>query len=148
MSHDVQLSPTASNSHPATLPSPARLGTSLRLSSQLPPSLSRRDAVPPLPHSAMTPPNAAGTPKSPATHASSPASRPTCNDSPEPPKQDTTPDSAPESRLIEIFFSVIQKKVVSPNDFASLEQLSGTLLAFTGRYNQTAKPRAPARSVI
>ena len=37
-------------------------------------------------------------------------------------------------------FSIIQKKVVSPNDFASLEQLSQTLLAFTSRYNQAAKP--------
>jgi hypothetical protein len=35
---------------------------------------------------------------------------------------------------------VIQKKVVSPNDFPSLEKLSGTLLAFIDRYNQTARP--------
>jgi hypothetical protein len=41
---------------------------------------------------------------------------------------------------VEIFFSVIQKKVVSPNDFPSLEQLSETLLAFVDRYNQTARP--------
>ena len=41
---------------------------------------------------------------------------------------------------VEIFFSIIQKKAVSPNDFASLDQLSGTLLAFTSRYNQTATP--------
>jgi len=40
----------------------------------------------------------------------------------------------------EIFFSVIQKKVVTPNDLASLGQLSRTLLAFTHRYNQTARP--------
>lgn len=40
----------------------------------------------------------------------------------------------------EIFFSVIQKKVVSPNDFPSLEKLSETLLAFVDRYNQTAGP--------
>ena len=39
-----------------------------------------------------------------------------------------------------MFFSIIQKKVVSPNDFASLDQLSGTLLAFADRYNQTARP--------
>ena len=44
------------------------------------------------------------------------------------------------NQIPEIFFSIIQKKVVSPNDFASLEQLSGTLLAFVTRYNQTAKP--------
>ena len=41
---------------------------------------------------------------------------------------------------MEIIFSVIQKKVVSPNDFTSLDQLSGTLLAFVARYNKTAKP--------
>jgi hypothetical protein len=40
----------------------------------------------------------------------------------------------------EIFFSVIQKKVISPNDFASLDHLGRTLLAFTARYNQTARP--------
>jgi hypothetical protein len=51
-----------------------------------------------------------------------------------------TPVHASWLNQIEIFFSVIQKKVVSPNDFASLEQLSGTLLAFVDRYNQTAKP--------
>ena len=46
----------------------------------------------------------------------------------------------PEGRLIEIFFSIIQKKVVSPNDFASLDDLSATLLAFVHRYNRTARP--------
>ena len=46
----------------------------------------------------------------------------------------------PQGRLIEIFFSVIQRKVVTPNDFASLGQLSATLLGFTARYNQTARP--------
>ena len=40
----------------------------------------------------------------------------------------------------EIFFSVIQKKVVTPNDFDSLGQLSATLLGFVDRYNQTARP--------
>jgi transposase len=51
-----------------------------------------------------------------------------------------TPVHASWLNQIEIFFSIIQKKVVSPNDFASLEQLSRTLLAFVDRYNQTAKP--------
>ena len=51
-----------------------------------------------------------------------------------------TPVHASWLNQIEIFFSIIQKKVVSPNDFASLEQLSATLLAFVNRYNQTAKP--------
>jgi hypothetical protein len=35
---------------------------------------------------------------------------------------------------------VIQKKVISPNDFASLDQLSEALPAFVDRYNQTARP--------
>jgi transposase len=51
-----------------------------------------------------------------------------------------TPVHASWLNQIEIFFSVIQKKVVTPSDFASLEELSATLLAFTGRYNQTARP--------
>jgi hypothetical protein len=41
---------------------------------------------------------------------------------------------------VEIFFSIVQKKVISPNDFASTSQLAATLLAFTDRYNQTARP--------
>ena len=51
-----------------------------------------------------------------------------------------TPVHASWLNQVEIFFSVIQKKVVSPNDFPSLEKLSETLLAFVGRYNQTAGP--------
>ena len=51
-----------------------------------------------------------------------------------------TPVHASWLNQIEVFFSVIQKKVVTPNDFGSLEELSATLLAFTGRYNQTARP--------
>jgi len=51
-----------------------------------------------------------------------------------------TPVHASWLNQIEIFFSVIQKKVVTPNDFTSLDELSATLLAFVGRYNQTARP--------
>jgi transposase len=51
-----------------------------------------------------------------------------------------TPVHASWLSQVEIFFSVIQKKVISPNDFPSLEALSGTLLAFVGRYNRTARP--------
>ena len=40
----------------------------------------------------------------------------------------------------EIFFSIVQKKVVSPNDFASTGELAATLTAFTDRYNQAARP--------
>jgi hypothetical protein len=51
-----------------------------------------------------------------------------------------TPLHASWLNQIEIFFSVIQKKVVTPNDFASLGELSATLLGFVDRYNQTARP--------
>ena len=51
-----------------------------------------------------------------------------------------TPVHASWLNQVEIFFSIIRKKVVSPNNFACLEDLSVTLLAFTERYNQTAKP--------
>jgi len=51
-----------------------------------------------------------------------------------------TPVHASWLNQIEIFFSIIQKKVISPNDFAGLGDLSGTLLAFADRYNQTARP--------
>jgi transposase len=51
-----------------------------------------------------------------------------------------TPVHASWLNQVEIFFSVIQKKVVSPSDFPSLEKLSETLLAFIDRYNQTARP--------
>jgi len=51
-----------------------------------------------------------------------------------------TPRHASWLNQIEIFFSVIQKKVVTPNDFDSLDQLSRTLLTFIDRYNQTARP--------
>jgi transposase len=51
-----------------------------------------------------------------------------------------TPVHASWLNQIEIFFSIIQKKVISPNDFAGLDELSRTLLAFVDRYNQTARP--------
>jgi hypothetical protein len=53
-----------------------------------------------------------------------------------------TPVHASWLNQAEIFFSMIQKKVVSPDDFASLDQLSSTLLAFIDRCNQTARPSA------
>jgi hypothetical protein len=40
----------------------------------------------------------------------------------------------------EIVFSIVQKKILSPSDFATTAHLAAALLAFTGRYNQTARP--------
>jgi hypothetical protein len=51
-----------------------------------------------------------------------------------------TPVHASWLNQVEIVFSIVQKKVLTPNDFASTDQLAATLLGFTGRYNQTARP--------
>ena len=41
---------------------------------------------------------------------------------------------------VEIYFSVIQRKVLTPNDFTSLREVSQRLLAFQNLYERTAKP--------
>ena len=41
---------------------------------------------------------------------------------------------------IEIYFSIIQRKVLSPNDFAGLDAVEHRLLAFQERYEQLATP--------
>ena len=40
----------------------------------------------------------------------------------------------------EIYFSVVQRKVVSPNDFTDLTEVGDRLRAFEDRYNATAQP--------
>jgi transposase len=51
-----------------------------------------------------------------------------------------TPVHASWLNQIEVVFSVIQKKVLTPNDFPGLGTLSHALLAFVNRYNRTARP--------
>jgi transposase len=51
-----------------------------------------------------------------------------------------TPVHASWLNQAEIFFSITQKKALTSSDFASLDELAGTLLAFVDRYNQTARP--------
>jgi transposase len=41
---------------------------------------------------------------------------------------------------IEIVFSIIQRKVVTPNDFTNVEQIRDRLVAFEDRYNTIAEP--------
>jgi transposase len=41
---------------------------------------------------------------------------------------------------IEIYFSIVQRKVVTPNEFYDLDDLESRLTAFQDRYNFTAKP--------
>ena len=51
-----------------------------------------------------------------------------------------TPVHASWLNQVEIVFSVVQKKVLTPNDFASTAKLSQILLTFVDRYNLTARP--------
>jgi hypothetical protein len=41
---------------------------------------------------------------------------------------------------VEIYFSVIQRKVLTPNDFADLAEVQARLLAFQDHYEQIAVP--------
>lgn len=40
----------------------------------------------------------------------------------------------------EIYFSIVQRKVVNPNDFTELDEISSRLAAFEDRYNAVAEP--------
>jgi len=51
-----------------------------------------------------------------------------------------TPVHASWLNQIEIFFSVVQRKVLTPCDFGSLDELEERLLAFQQHYEQVAKP--------
>jgi hypothetical protein len=41
---------------------------------------------------------------------------------------------------VEIYFSVVQRKVVSPNDFFDLGAITERLAGFEARYNAAARP--------
>jgi hypothetical protein len=51
-----------------------------------------------------------------------------------------TPVHASWLNQVEIYFSIVQRKALTPNDFASLKALQGHLLAFQGYYEAIAKP--------
>ena len=51
-----------------------------------------------------------------------------------------TPVHASWLNQVEVVFSIIQKKVLTPNDFPGTGTLSHALLAFVNRYNLTARP--------
>ncbi|MGH8895539.1 MAG: hypothetical protein ACRDZ4_00620 [Egibacteraceae bacterium] len=40
----------------------------------------------------------------------------------------------------EIYFSIVQRKVVNPNDFTNIDQIAERLAAFEQRYNRLAEP--------
>jgi hypothetical protein len=51
-----------------------------------------------------------------------------------------TPVHASWLNQVEIYFSIVQRKVLSPNDFAGLPALEHSLLAFQEYYEQIAEP--------
>jgi hypothetical protein len=51
-----------------------------------------------------------------------------------------TPVHASWLNQVEIYFSIVQRKVLTPNDFASLDELQDRLLGFQNRYQQIATP--------
>lgn len=51
-----------------------------------------------------------------------------------------TPVHASWLNQVEIYFSVVQRKVVSPNDFTDLTEVERRLAGFEQRYNATARP--------
>jgi hypothetical protein len=51
-----------------------------------------------------------------------------------------TPVHASWLNQIEIYFSIVQRKVLTPNDFASLAALEHYLIAFQHRYQAAARP--------
>jgi len=51
-----------------------------------------------------------------------------------------TPVHASWLNQVEVYFSVVQRKLLTPNDFASLADLEQQLLRFQNRYEQSARP--------
>ena len=51
-----------------------------------------------------------------------------------------TPIHASWLNQVEIYFSIVQRKVLTPNDFLSLAQLEAALLDFQHRYEKAAAP--------
>jgi hypothetical protein len=41
---------------------------------------------------------------------------------------------------VELYFSIVQRKALTPNDFGSLDELAERLLAFGRRYRELARP--------
>jgi hypothetical protein len=51
-----------------------------------------------------------------------------------------TPVHASWLNQIEIYFSILQRKLLTPNDFTNIETLEHHLLAFQDHYEKIAKP--------
>jgi hypothetical protein len=51
-----------------------------------------------------------------------------------------TPIHASWLNQIEIYFSIVQRKVLTPNDFENLDSLEKTLIQFQSQYEKIARP--------
>lgn len=51
-----------------------------------------------------------------------------------------TPVHASCLNQVEVYFSIVRRKVLSPNDFVDLDQIKERLDRFAARYNATARP--------
>ena len=51
-----------------------------------------------------------------------------------------TPIHASWLNQIEVYFSIVQRKLLTPSEFADLTALKRNLIAFQRRYQQSAKP--------
>ncbi|SHN24944.1 transposase [Streptomyces yunnanensis] len=51
-----------------------------------------------------------------------------------------TPVHAPWLNQVELYFSVVQRRALSPNDFTDLTEVRNRLRAFEDRYNVMAQP--------
>jgi hypothetical protein len=51
-----------------------------------------------------------------------------------------TPVHASWLNQVEIYFSIVQRKVLTPNDFSSLQELEQRLLAFQSHYERRHRP--------
>jgi hypothetical protein len=50
------------------------------------------------------------------------------------------PDPRELANQVEIYFSIVQRKVVTPNDFYDLNDVKARLIAFQDLYNFAARP--------
>jgi hypothetical protein len=46
----------------------------------------------------------------------------------------------PRAHQVELYFSIVQRKALTPNDLGSLEELAERLTAFGRRYREIARP--------
>jgi hypothetical protein len=70
-------------------------------------------------------------------------SRPGIHQTPGGQVRQPAPDPPAGARILaqpEIYFSVVQRKALTPNDFVDLAEVTQRLLGFQRRYQQTAAP--------